>query len=906
MNGRDTTEHRLRTLYRVLLRAYPAAFREAMGTDIEETFVDRLRDARAAGVADVTRFLASAVADAIGSGLHERLAALHWSSPVFYWQDIRYALRLLRKSPALTTLTIAVLGGGLGVTIFTFSFLYTAMVRPIPVSGGDRIVRVTATAGPAAVGLDAADLSRIRGSITTLADVGAFTSRELVAGGEGAGDRRVIDATAAEWNIFQATRTRAALGRTFRPDDAARGAEPVLVLSDRTWRSAFGSDTSLVGRTLMIGNVPTRVIGVMPAGYGFPVAADAWVPLSEDALATTTPGAFAVDLYARLEPGVSMSTARAQLQTLLDDAVRSRPRTAAAGADRRGTGVMTVPNAERVTIHVETFPRAQLGDEGPLMFAVLNLLAVLILLLACVNVVNLLLARANDRAREMAVRLALGASRGRLVVQSLWETAIVTLAGGVLATAIAAWGLSAINAWAQAHIPGNLAFWWVWRLDRPALLAAGGFITLTIAVLGAVVSARATNVRITAVLQDSTVRGGNRRQSRLARALVVTQVATVSVLMFFGVMSGIVARRVTHVDLGFDTRNLMRTAVVPRSDRYETAAKRTAFHLAVRDAVVRSPEVDGATLESTIASLGDASDADRLALDRGSGATRNDTPRAFVRAVLGPLETLGSGLREGRAFDSRDGETGARTAIVSRAFAERYWPRTSALGREVQLAGLGEPDWRIVVGVADDVPLGNPLSRERSRLAVYVPLGQRDVGGASLMFRHRGNAAAGIAAVHRALADVDPAAMPEHVASAEEILETTSLMARSVTKLFVLCFGFALLLAVSGTYGLMAQAIGGRTREIGVRRALGATDAGIVRLLLGQGGRQLGVGAVIALPLLVAVGVGFARFFPIATGLAVTTGVLVAVTIVSVVLAATYLPTRRALRVSPRQALWGD
>ena len=429
--------------------------------------------------------------------------------------------------------------------------------------------------------------------------------------------------------------------------------------------------------------------------------------------------------------------------------------------------------------------------------------------------------------------------------------------------------------------------------------------TLTLAVLGGVVAARATNVRINAVLQDSTIRGGGRRQSRVARALVVTQVATVSVLMFFGVMSAIVANRVTDIDLGYDTRNLMATGVIPPAG-YDTPAKRNTFYRSVRDVMASAPEIETVTFESTIASLRSASEADKLELDRGSSSTRNDVPRAFVRAVLGPFETLGSAVREGRAFDGRDTEGGARTAIVSRAFAARYWPGGSAIGREVRLAGLGEPQSRTVVGVAEDVPLGNPLSRDRSRLAVYVPLAQSDVRGASLIFRHRGSAAASIGTLHRVLAETDPTFAPSHVATVDEILATSALMARSVTKLFALCFGFALLLAVSGTYGLMAQSIGGRTREIGVRRALGATDAGIVRLLLGQGGRQLGVGAVIALPLLVAIGIGFSTFFPIATGLAVTTGVLVAATIVSVVLAATYLPTRRVLRVPPRQALWGD
>jgi hypothetical protein len=344
--------------------------------------------------------------------------------------------------------------------------------------------------------------------------------------------------------------------------------------------------------------------------------------------------------------------------------------------------------------------------------------------------------------------------------------------------------------------------------------------------------------------------------------------------------------------------------VGPREERYDTRAKRAAFYQHVRDAVSQAPEVEVATFQTQLAELNAPDGSDKLELDRGAVASRGAAPRAFVRAALGPLESLGSGIRDGRAFDGRDSETGARTAIVSQAFATRYWPRTSPIGKEVRLAGLGEAAWRTVVGVAADVPLGNPLSRDRSPLAVYVPLAQRDVAGAQLVFRHRGNATAAIAAVHRALGAEDPAYLPPHVASYDEILDTTSLMARSVSKLFALCFGFALLLAVSGTYGLMAQAIGGRTREIGVRRALGATDAGIVRLLLTQGGRQLGVGAVVALPVLVVTGVGFSAFFPIATALAVTAGVAVAATIVGVVLAATYLPTRRALRVSPRQALW--
>jgi ABC-type antimicrobial peptide transport system permease subunit len=211
-----------------------------------------------------------------------------------------------------------------------------------------------------------------------------------------------------------------------------------------------------------------------------------------------------------------------------------------------------------------------------------------------------------------------------------------------------------------------------------------------------------------------------------------------------------------------------------------------------------------------------------------------------------------------------------------------------------------------VVGVSSDILMGNPFSRDRSALAIYIPLRQTDARSSAIVFKHRGDAAAAQAALYSTLATIDPRLPPPDVKTFEEILATTALIARSVTKLFAMCFGFALLLAVSGTYGLMARSIGQRTREIGIRRALGATEGSVVRLLLGQGGRQLGVGVVIAVPLMAVVGVGFWKFFPIGLAVSMTSALLVAAAIVSVVLLATYVPTRRVLSVSPRDALWRE
>ena len=806
---------------------------------------------------------------------------------MLHWTDVRYALRLLRRTPLFTLLTVVVLSGGLGISIFTFSFLHTAMVKPLPLSGGDRIVRLEQATRGASSFFDMVDVATMRPSIGTLTHVGAFAGRSLVIGDER--HRRVLNATATEPNMFDLTRARPMLGRALRAEDGAPGAEPVVVLSHRAWQAAFGGDSSIVNRMVPMNGAFTRVVGVMPRGFGFPVASEAWVPLGNEVLTSTVPEARTVSVYARLAEGASAEEASTELRALFRRALLARQ-------------IVAKPADAPADVAVKTFQMAQIGDEGPLALTVLNLLATLILLLACINVTNLLLARANERARETAVRMALGASRGRLVMQSMWENIVLCVLGGVLATAIATWGLGAINHWLQNNLRENLAFWWTWGFDRTVLLSAGAFVTVTIAVLGGVVSARVANTEFNAVLRDGGTRSGSRREGRIARALVVTQVTTVAVLMFFGVMSSIVAYRVANVEVGYDTRNLLSASVSLPADRYGTRESRGTFYQTLADAMAQRPALDGLLLRSSIASITDPEGA--FAVGSTKRPFSSADPHAFVQGALGPLSLLGITLSSGRFFDARDDARGAPVAIISRAVAQRYWPARSPVGEQIRLAAdSGITETRTVVGVVNDVLMGNPFSRTRSALAIYVPLRQSDATGAAVVFKHRGDVAAAQGDFYAALAEVDRRILPPDVMTLEEMLEKTSLIAKSVTKLFAACFGFALLLAVSGTYGLMARSISQRTREIGIRRALGATDQGVVALLLGQGGRQLGVGVVIALPLMLLIGVGFWKFFPIALPVSLAAALLVSTAIVSVVLAATYIPTRRVLAIPLRDAL---
>jgi predicted permease len=883
-------ERRYRLAYRRLLRVFPAEFLARYGEDMEATFVDHLRVVRATGPWTRGWFLVRAAIDVVLGAAAERFVAPGPPRrlPVFAIQDVKYAIRLLAKSPVFTLLTVLILGGGLGISVFTYSFLRTAVIAPLPLEEGDRVVKILARspAGGSQL-LDAADLAAIRPSIRTLGGLGIYTGRALVLGTGGTG--LSVQATATEASLFTVASTPPILGRVLQPADAEPGAEPVIVLSHRAWEVGLGADSAVVGATVVVNGTPTRLVGVMPPRFGFPVAAEAWIPLRPEIARATVPGVHFVEGFARLAPGSTVERATAELTSLLEAARRERR---AAGDTARASGVV-----------LRSFPEAQIGDDGPLILVAMNGLAALVLLLACINVGNLLLARANERARETAVRLALGASRPRLILQNLWESVILCLLGGLVAIGLAAGGLAVVDRWSWLYLEGNLAFWWVWRFDGSDLLATTGFITLAIAGLGGVVSFRATTTELTAVLAEGGVRGGGRREGRVARWLVATQVAAVSVLMFVGVMAAIVSHRAIRLDVGHDTDNLLNAGIDLPADHVPDSSAAASYFRKLTLRTQGHPAIAHLLLQASLAGLRD--EGGRLEI-AARERTRSGEPRAYQLAIAGSLTTLGVPVLQGREFDERD-RNGPATVLVSRALAEREWPGETPIGRQLRFAGSADSArWHTVVGVVGNVLHGNPLSRDRSALAVYRPMARLDLRAASALIKHRGDETAARTALLETMVGIDPAVVTNRVESYQEALATMARIARGTVNLLSLCFGFALLIALTGTYGLMARSIGRRTREIGVRRALGATDGTILRLLLGQGSRQLAIGAVVALPITIGAGVAFANVFPIARSTAVGIAVAVAVAISAVVLGASYLPTRRAVAMEPRDALWRE
>lgn len=798
--------------------------------------------------------------------------------------DLRYAGRLLKKSPWFAAMTILVLAGGLAISIYTWSVLDTLVYKDLPIPDGHSVVRVIGQRDGRYASIDPFALSQMRPGIKSLDGIGVYTTGPVLLGDVEAS--RSVVATYAQWDIFGFTRTRPLLGRGFVRADDIDGAEPVVVLSYRVWQSAFAGDPDVVDKVIRVDRTPTRVIGVMPQGYEFPLAADLWLPLSDRDLRPTGWSDKAYDAWARLRPGFTMAAADAELDALLHRVQQRYPRQDAA---RKNLD----------SVHVDTFQMAQTESQGGLVFAVLNVVSLFILLLACVNVGNMLLARTNERIREIAVRVALGAPRWRLTVQMMLESVIICVAGGVLALALAGWLLHATNRFMDSNFEGNLPYWWRWGLDGGTVLATGMFVLLTIVLVSALPTFSATHVNPNTLLRDGTRGAQGRVSGRISRALVNVEIVLISVVMLVGSALAIIAYRAAHIDFGMDTTNLLRMPVDLAGEAYDTPDKQLLFYQRLLADLRRDSEVDAAMVMTGLGQTG-------FAIDGVEYNTADDYPKAALIVTSATPQPIGTKLLDGRAFDSRDSAIGLKTVMVSQSLANTCWPGASALGQRIRLVEDGATqEQRIVVGVVGDVRHGeNLLTTDKSTYAaLYIPLAQSIMPSAGILVRYRGNENAARSAMYRTLARIDTSLIPGSITSYTEIQQKLTLMAATLTDLFVRCGLFAILLALTGIYGLSSNAVVQRTHEIGLRRAIGASDGAIVALFLRQGGRQLATS--LSISALIAVGVLYlvARFAGIGVMTLVLIGVLVMGAVSALVLLSIYVSTRRAVRHEPAVAL---
>lgn len=809
---------------------------------------------------------------------------------MFHPTDLKYPFRLLAKRPRFTVLTVLVLAGGLAVSLYTYAVLNTMVYKPLPIPEGASVVRVVGLTEGGTFALDAYELAQLRGELESLRELGVFRMTQARLGDQESS--RAVGTAFSEWSIFEFTRTQPAMGRGLVQADHLEAAENVAVISHELWQSAFAGDPGVIGRLARVNGEPTRIVGVMPEGYGFPMSEQLWLPLPAAELNPLGYGETSLDAYARLAPGVSAETAETELTALLRGLRQQAPEQA------------DLPVLNRAL--VASTQGLMMGPDGARLFAVLNTMALFILVLACVNVGNLLLARTNERIKEISVRAALGAPRLRLMLQMVSENVLVCLAGGLVALLLVSQALEVTGTFTDsmlARLYAEKPFWWQWQLDDATLVAAVIFTLATIFLVSILPMYSVAGADPAALLRGGTHGGRGHAVGAVSRVLVSVQIALMVTVMLVGGAMASVAYRATQIDFGFDTAGLFRMPTLVTGSGYDTSAEQLTFYERLLEELRGDVGIEAAMAWRALG-------RQAFAVDGAEYVTDDDYPQAALMSISETPIDIEARLLQGRRFDERDTADALPAVIVSETVASRFWPGGSAVGQRLRLRnGDGSEEPRIVVGVVSDVSRGSRLEGGwDSFAALYVPMAQAVGPFAQIVFRHRGGEAEAREAAYRALAAVDPAVPPVgNVMSYAAVLEQAPLFARTLMSVFAGCTVFAILLAMAGIYGLSSNAVVRRTHEIGLRRAIGASDGRVIKLFLAEGTRQLALGLVASVFLSVGLFLLMARFSSELGGINAFTltlsGAAIALIVSGAVLTAIYLAIHRAVRHEPGAAL---
>jgi predicted permease len=803
-------------------------------------------------------------------------------------QDLRYGLRMLARNPGFTAIAILSLALGIGVNTSIFSLVNAALLRPLPVDRPSQIVSLRASlkGGSDTFNLSYPAYEDIRERSSAFSGIAAarFVTVSMSVGGI----NERMWGYLATGNYFEVLGVPAAFGRTFTAEeDRAEGADPVVLLSFACWRTRFGSDPAIIGKVVLLNEHPFSVIGVAPEkfnGTEVAFAPDFWAPMMMQE--QVDPGTNWLhnrnegrlnQVIARMKPGVRMAQTQAQMDAIAVQIAKDHPSSKAVqtiGVSRPGFFVPAFRNA------VATFSLLLLALGG------------LVVLLACTNMASLLLARSAERRKEVAVRLAIGAGRGRLIRQLLTESILIAVIGGGAALVIATWVNKALTAFRPPlDFPLNIQL----QADYRVLLFAAVVSTLTGILFGLVPAVQATRPALIPALKDESSAA---HRSRLRNVLVAGQVAISLMLL---AASGLVVRSLINaqnIDTGFNNKNAFEVSFDIGLQGYDETRGRQFFD----DALRRVNALPGVEAEGLAGYLPLSLDQSNRGVQvDGYVSRKGENPYSlYTRVTPGYFRAMGIPILHGRDFSTTDDRDAPSVVIVNEAFVRRFWPGQDGVGKKVNINGTARPASEIV-GVAKDgkyVSLG-----ENPTPFLYIPVAQEYASQVTMVVRTKGDPNPIIAPVRAELQRLDPHLPLYDVKTLIDHMSTTLLPARIAASL-LLSFGvLALALASVGVYGLVLNVVAQRTREVGIRIALGATRRDILRLVVGHGLTLALAG--IALGLVVTL--GLSRFLAsLLYGVSATDPwILVAVSIglASLAAFASYIPARHAMRIDPTDAL---
>lgn len=795
---------------------------------------------------------------------------------ITFIQDFRYALRQLRKSPGFTLVAILTLALGIGANSAIFSVVNGVLLRPLPFADADSLVRVFETVPQyGRFSVAPPNFFDWRAQNSTFERIAAYSGSSATFVQDGNPER--ISGVSVSWDIFELLRVKPALGRGFTPEEDTPGNDGVIVISHGMWQRRFGGDRGVVGRAINLSGSSVTIVGVMPPPFYFPSReAEYWTPIALNPSANNR-GAHFLGVIARLKDGASLRLASTDMETIAARLAQQYPE------NNAKESAEVIPLLENVVRNIRP--------------ALLTLLAAvgLVVLIACGNVANLLLVRASVREKEIAIRTALGAGRGRLVRQMLAESVALAMAGGAVGLLLAYAALRPLQALSAGSIPRVEDV----TIDAGVLVFTLAVSLLTGVIFGLVPAWQALRANLNDVLKEggrSSVTGGGRW---LRSSLVVAEVA-ISIVLLVG--ASLLLRsfsRVTGVDPGFRAENVLSFRVALPGNAYPNREARIAFFNSLLERLEAQPQVLSAAMVQTLPLRG------RYVLSvtvQGRPAPPpGEEPSATYRSISPHyFEAMGIPLLRGRAFTERDIVDAPLVAVVDEAFVRRHFPNENPIGQRLRM-GNGTDGFYEIVGIVGNVHHFG--LDENTEPTMYAPFPTDVFGTMWIVARTQGDPLQLAGAARGVLRDLDPTLPAYSITSLAEVVSESVAQRRFSTLLLGLFALIALFLAAVGLYGVLAYTVSQRTQEIGVRMALGAGRGHLLRMVVGHGMRLALVGVAVGLAGALALARTVSAMLFEVTPFDPASYAATAAVLVGVAALACYVPARRAMRVDPIIAL---